>query len=212
MPTKQYRLPKADIEPNFAKFDSETPAEREAAYLDFRVHELLREKRARVLRPVNRFAVGLFCAAALFALSFLLSSIPLSIDRFYTACRFSLHDGGKQENTSVIVKGKLYSPWFSDRKSKGKIVIDNMAYTKRDTEVLLVFPRGSESRGWLTYSFTKQIGDETVPEIKSAATVWTENRFDKIVFQLYIPTGEESGIYSVCCARLRRRGRTEFQC
>jgi hypothetical protein len=188
--------------PNFARFDTVTKEEKEEAYLEFKVNQKIIERRGRIMRPVFMALGILFCMAAVLLILIGISGIPAAIDKEYTACKFQISSKELQEQTSIKIKGRLYNRWFSNPEFKGHIIIDNIDYTKNSGQVELVFYDSMEGRGWLTYDSIKRVGEDVIPDIKSAAMVWIDKKFDKVVFQLAIPISESSSDFSdlVLCA------------
>jgi DNA-binding transcriptional MerR regulator len=203
-PVSDISLPPMDIEPDFSKFESVTREEREEGYLDFRINQRIRERREAFFKPIRKIALTGLLLSGIFLLMIFISGVPRRVEKKYTGVQFYINSEGSIENTDIKVSGKLYKRWFSNPVFKGNIEIDNLDYTKNK---IVELEMRRENGGWLTYNMIDNRGGEVIPVIKSAAIVWMKDNFEQVVFQLYIPKGDDSGIYAdlVLCAPANNR-------
>lgn len=197
-------LPLGDAQPDFSKFDSETPQEKEEGYLDFLLSQRKKEKREKRLEPWKRRAKVLAATGAALLAAFLLSCIPHSISRQLEGVIF-IPGTAFCETRTVTVEGKLTSRLFFHPVFSGYIRIEGIPYTL-DNQVTVDFQGGMENHGWLIYSETVHQNGETVPALHSLGLIYTGKKFDSLVLdmrffeaaQQLFDTGGSSG--PVLCA------------
>lgn len=189
---RKLSLPAADVTPNFGKFDTETPEEKERAYLDFKIHQRLRERMDTFLRPVKKtFLIATIITIVFFAIV-AISGIPKEIDKQYTAVMYRENEVGKIDKTSITVKGKLYKKLFSDTRFIGKIVISRFGYTKNYELCDVIFHKAvKDGYGSLIYDTTMN----GAPKLETLGLIWIEGDFEKLTILVGEPILSENKSY-----------------
>lgn len=184
-------LPFSDIKPNFGKFDNETSEEREKGYLDFLVHQRIREKIERFSNPLKNAAKILGCLLLALAAIYAFSCIPRTISLEHQGLRFRVGNPESDSTTvNISIKGKMYSKLFSSPVFKGTIELDSVDYTKDATVEVAFF--GDDKTGWLVYHTIVVQGDEVKPVTHSFALLWADKNFAKTVFYIFENTQNSS--------------------
>lgn len=195
-------LPRADIQPDFARFDGETPEEREAGYADFLVRQRIRDKAAVILWPLKAAGIVLCAAAALLAIVYAFSCIPKGIDRTYAGTDFRVDNAAGGTPVGIRVQGKLYRRLFQEPIFDGKIMLDTVDYSK-DSDVELRFADGMGSPAWLVYDrvITKPDGS-ILPDLQSFGMVLTDSDFSYLVIHCFDKNNDGGGTLGsrVLCA------------
>jgi len=182
--SRHYSLPKHDVYPNFARFDSETKEEKELAYIDFLAAQKFRDKVQNITRPMIKVILILGCIAVLFGVAMLLSGIPRKIDKELQAVQFRINDEAYSEATSISIKGKLYKRWFTNPRFVGSFVIDNYEYTKTYELLGITFLESLE-HGWGGITYHTVVDGK--PELESLGVIRTTNNFDELAIWAYEP-------------------------
>lgn len=167
-----------------AHFDSETKEEKEAAYLEFLVAQKIRDKVEAGLRPIVKIVIVLACAAAIFGVIVLLSGIPRTIDKQFSAVQFRVNDEHVVENTTIAIKGKLYKRLFTEPRFEGAFVIDSYAYTKTyELADIVLDPSVKQSSGVLTYA-SFQNG---MAKLQGLGMIFVGGNFDELMIKVFEP-------------------------
>lgn len=195
-------LPRADIQPDFARFDSETPEEREAGYADFLVRQRIRDKTAVILRPLKTAGIILCAAAALLLIVYAFSCIPKGIEKTYTGTDFRVDDAAGGTPVGIRVQGKLYRRLFQEPIFDGKIILDTVDYSK-ESVVELRFANGMGSPAWLVYDrVIKKPDGSILPDLQSFGMVLTDADFSYLAVNCFDMNGDGGGTLGnrVICA------------
>lgn len=172
-------VPSADItEPDFSRFDSETPEQKMDGYLDFLISQRKKDKREKRLRPFKRAAKIIFIAAAGVFAAFLLSCIPHPISRDMQAVVFT-PDTQQMQTLNISVQGKLTSKLFYHPVFSGYLRIEHVAYTQENS-VTIDFYGGMDVHGWVVYSEINQ----GTPFLHPFGLIYTDKDFKQIVMDM----------------------------
>ena len=86
--------------------------------------------KSKIVKPIGFGLLILIGIAVLARILYLISGIPLKIDKEFSAVQFRMDDETTVENTTITIKGKYYKQWFSSPKFEGSFIIDNYDSTK----------------------------------------------------------------------------------
>lgn len=189
LPTKILPLPSIDVGPDFGKFDTETEEEKEEAYLDFRIHQRIREKVDVFFKPIKKTILIASIITAVVITVILISGIPRKLEKSYQAIQYRYNKEEEIKKINIVVKGKLYKRLFSDTRFTGSIVISNYRYTKTYELMDVVFNGGvSDGMGNLVYWTIK----EGASDMETLGAIWMEGNFDKIAIWVFEPLYSDS--------------------
>jgi hypothetical protein len=174
---------------NFGQFDPETEEERGKAISDFRVKQRKNERLHRIWMPIRTVMLIILYMAAVFGLMVGISGIPKKIDVVYPAVEYREEDESYLEHTTITIKGKLYTRWFSDPKFVGRISIDEYDFTKTYEGFDIKFYKDDFWRGRGSLSYLTIIDGN--PIIESVGSIWMDGAMDKVNIWVYEPiTGD----------------------
>ena len=180
-------IPAGDVMPDFSKFDTETPEEKQEGYLDYLITQRKQEKRREKLRslyfPTKRFNIlrypkWIFGAAVAMVAVFALSCIPRSVSREMEGILFTPKTD-HCEAINISIEGKVTDRLFEDPMFEGFIRIDGVPYSQKDC-IPIIFPDNFDFAGWLVYN---EIKDGT-PYMYSFGKMYTDKYFGKIFLDM----------------------------
>ncbi|NIK77060.1 hypothetical protein FHS15_002185 [Paenibacillus castaneae] len=177
-------LQQHEVNPNFSKFDSETMEEKEAAYHKFLAAQKIREKIYGFLRPILIAISLLIGIALLFGIVIALSGIPHTMNKEFTAIQYRTSDPAYVENTTIIVKGKLYKRFFTNPKFVGSIVVDNFEYTKTHQLFDITFYKYDQSSSDVLMYYTNKQG---VPVHEPLGVMMMSENFNTLSILVFEP-------------------------
>lgn len=201
--------PEWESDPDFSKFDPETPEEKQNGYLDFLISQRKREKREKKLLPIQRLLRRILPVAGVIALLFALSCIPRPVSRKWEGVVFTPLTQ-VWESRSVSLEGTVTHRLFSHPRFTGYLRIEGIDFTQNN-KVTLDFFGGIQNPSWLIYTEIAHQGQEVVPVQHSLGMVYTsDERFQELVIdmrfweesvQLFV-TAEQAGVQwgPVLCA------------
>ncbi len=181
-------LPRADVQPDFGRFDPETKEEKRSAYLDFLAHQRLNEQLTRFFRPFGVALLVCLAAGLLLLAAYGVSCIPKAVRQEYAGVKYRAGQAEVLDTVQIQVEGRLYRRLFREPVFKGVIrlsgVPDSCAY---DVEVL--FPSGMEEAAVLTYAGVRTGPGGSRPYINTYAMLRTDLDFNFLILQVFEPEG-----------------------
>jgi len=180
-------IPAGDVMPDFSKFDTETPEEKQEGYLDYLITQRKQEKRQEKLRslyfPTKRFNIlrypkWIFAAAAAMVAIFILSCIPRPVSREMEGILFTPNTD-HCETIGISIEGKVTDRLFEDPMFEGFIRIDGVPYSQKDC-IPIIFPDNFDFAGWLVYNEIKG----GTPYMYSFGKMYTDKYFGKVFLDM----------------------------
>ncbi len=190
-PASRLELPHGDISPDFSRFDTESEAEKQDAYLDHLANEKLKERRGRFLSPVTLALKIASAVAVLLLAAYAFSLIPHSIHREYTGAKF--RTGAQPLETlqalNIRIEGKLYTPLFQSPVFKGRIEIEGVEDSRKYDAIEVVFHEGLSEEGVLAYAGIGYEGSDPIPYINTYGMLRTDKAFSYFLLRVFEPEG-----------------------